>query len=185
MKYKQPPEETKTKIHQQYFEIWKEWATGLFLFSWANACSTLSIIKIQTCYIFPTIEPSLCLIQFFHKSLLSFDPCSKFFIINMFEAAKRVTAHKIKKKKALYLHNLNKISVKLNQNKTNLAYQGLITIILIAFCGFMKFRLSRSNFIFSSTCVKVFIEKSKKDIYWEGMWVYISDSSKNFSIKTT
>ena len=98
----------------------------------------------------------------------------------MFEAAKRVTAHKIKIKKALYLDNLNKISVKLNQNKTNLGYQGLITIILIEFCGFMKFRLSRSNFIFSSRCVKVFIEKNEKDIYWEGIWVYISDSSKIF-----
>ena len=141
--------------------------------------------KVQTCYILPTIDPSLCLIKFFHKSLLNFDPCSKPFIINMFEAAKRVTARKIKKKKALYLDNLNKISVKLNQNKTNLAYQGIITIILITFCGFMKFRLNRSNFVISSTHVKVFIEKSKTDIYWEGMWVYISDSSKWFSIKTT
>ena len=52
----------------------------------------------------------------------------------------------------------------LNQNKTNLADLGLLTIILIAFCGFfMRFsevsRLHRSDLIFSSTYVKVFIEK--------------------------
>ena len=43
---------------------------------------------------------------------------------------------------------------KLNQNKTNLVDQRLLTITLIAFCGFMRFsevsRLRRSDFIFSS-----------------------------------
>ena len=43
----------------------------------------------------------------------------------MFEAAKRVIAHKIKMKKVLSLSNLNKTFDKLNQNKTNLADQCL------------------------------------------------------------
>ena len=94
-------------------------------------------------------------------------------VTNIFEAAKRVTADKIKNKKALSLHDSNKIFVKLNQNKTNLADQRLLTIILTAFCGFMRFtevsRLRRLDFIFSSTYVKVFIDKSKTDIYTEGM----------------
>ena len=75
----------------------------------------------------------------------------------------------------------------MNQNKTNLANQRLFTIILIAFCGFMRFSevptLRRSDFIFSSTYVKVFIKKSKIDIYREGMWVYISASSKICPLK--
>ena len=57
---------------------------------------------------------------------------------------------------------------KLNQNKTNLADQRLLTITLIAFFGFMKFsevsRLRRSDLIFSSTYVKAFIEKIKTNI---------------------
>ena len=60
-------------------------------------------------------------------------------------------------------------------------------MILIAFCGFMRFsevsRLRCSDFVFSSTYVKVFIEKSKTDIYREGMWVYISASSKICPLK--
>ena len=72
-----------------------------------------------------------------------------FFVTNMFKAAKRVTA--FKKKKTFSLDDLNKVFVKLNQNKTNLAYQRLLTIILIALCGFMKFsevsRLRRSDFV--------------------------------------
>ena len=75
----------------------------------------------------------------------------------------------------------------LNQNKTSLAYQGLLTITLIAFFGFMKFRevsrLHRSDLVFSSTYVKAFIEKIKTDIYREGNWVYISASSKICPLK--
>ena len=36
---------------------------------------------------------------------------------------------------------------------------------------------------FSSTYVKVFIEKSKTDIYREGVWAYISSSSKICPLK--
>ena len=54
---------------------------------------------------------------------------------------------------------------KLNQNKTNLADQCLLTI---TFCGFMRFsevsRLRRSDLVFSSTYVKAFIEKIKTKI---------------------
>ena len=57
---------------------------------------------------------------------------------------------------------------KLNQSKTNLADQRLLTITLIAFFGFMKFsevsRLRRSDLVFSSTYVKAFIEKIKTNI---------------------
>ena len=57
---------------------------------------------------------------------------------------------------------------KRNQNKTNLADQRLLTITFTAFFGFMKFnevsRLRRSDLVFSSTYVKAFIEKIKKNI---------------------
>ena len=57
---------------------------------------------------------------------------------------------------------------KLNQNKTNLADQRLLTITLIAFFGFIKFsevsRLHRSDLVFSGTYVKAFIEQIKKNI---------------------
>ena len=57
---------------------------------------------------------------------------------------------------------------KLNQKKTNLADQHLLTIALIAFFGFMRFsevsRLRRSDLFFSSTYVKAFIRKIKADI---------------------
>ena len=85
----------------------------------------------------------------------------------MFEAVKRVTAGKIKKKGVMFGQS-EQMFDKLNQNKTNLADQRLLTITLIAFFGFMKFsevsRLRRSDLVFSSTYVKAFIEKIKTNI---------------------
>ena len=188
--YKQCREENTIKKYKQYFKIWKEWATThqvCFLPAEPIHVALYPLSKIQAGHTFPTLDASFYAIKFFHKSLFNVDPCSHFFVTNTFEAVKRVTTHKIKKKNALTLHYLNKIFVKMNQNKTNLANQRLLTIILIAFCGFMRFselpRLRRSDFIFSSTYVKVFIEKSKTDIYREGMWVYISASSKICPLK--
>ena len=57
---------------------------------------------------------------------------------------------------------------KLNQNKTNLADQRLLTITLKAFYGFMKFSevsiLCRSDLVFSSTYAKAFIKQIKANI---------------------
>ena len=176
MIYKQCQEENTIKNYQQYFKISKEWATThqvCFLPAEPIHVALYLLSKIQAGYTFPTRNLSFYVIQLFHKSLFNVGPCSHFFVTNIFEAAKRVTAQKIKNKKALSLHDLNKIFLKLTQNKTNLADQRLLTIILIAFFGFMRFskvsRLRRSDFIFSSTYVKGFIDKSKTDIYSEGM----------------
>ena len=84
----------------------------------------------------------------------------------MFRAAKRLTTCKIKKKMSSGLSE--QMFDKLNQNKTNLVDQRLLTITLIAFFGFTKFseasRLRRSDLVFSSTYVKTFIEKIKINI---------------------
>ena len=72
--------------------------------------------KIKAGHTFPAIGASFYATKSFHKSLFNVDPCSHFFVTNIFEAAKRVIAHKIKKKKALSVDDLNKIFVQLNQN---------------------------------------------------------------------
>ena len=60
---------------------------------------------------------------------------------------------------------------KLNQSKTNLADQHLLTITLISFFGLMEFsevsRLRSSDLVFSGTYVKAFIEKINTNIIGE------------------
>ena len=78
--------------------------------------------KVHAGHNFPTKGTSIYATKSF---IVKFRPFSYFFVINMFKAAKRVIAHKIKMKKVLSLSNLNKTFDKLNQNKTNLADQCL------------------------------------------------------------
>ena len=119
--YEQCREENTIKKYQQYFKNWKEWATTnqvCFLPAEPIHVALYLLSNIQAGYTFPTIDASCYAITFFRKSLFNVDPCSHFFVTDIFEAAKWVTAHKIKKKKALSLHDLNKIFV--NWIKTNL-----------------------------------------------------------------
>ena len=140
--YRQRREEITIKKYQQYFKTWKEWVC--FLPAEPMYVVLYLLSKMQASHTYPTMDALFYVIKFFHKSLLNVDPCSHFFVTNMFEAVLRC-------------------------------------------CGFMRFskvsRLSRSDYIFSSTYVKVFIEKSKADIYREGMWLYITASSKICRLK--
>ena len=114
---KQCREEDTVKKYHQYFKIWKVWTTThqvCFLPAEPMHVTLYLLSKIQAGHTFPTIDASFYAIKFFHKALFIVEPCSHFFVTNIFEAAKRVTAHKIKKKKALSLHYLNKTFVKLN-----------------------------------------------------------------------
>ena len=73
--------------------------------------------KLQAGHTVPTVDASFYAIKFFYMSLLNLDSFRHFFFINVFEGAKRATAHKIKKKKTVSLDNLNKNFFKLNQNR--------------------------------------------------------------------
>ena len=116
--------------------------------------------------------------------MLFVDSCSHFFCYYHVRSCKlqnELQPVKLKKKKALCLDNLNKFLISWSKT-SNLAHQGLLTITLTEFCGFMTFsevsRLRHSDFVFSSTYVKVFIKKIITGIYREEMWVYIPATSK-------
>ena len=149
---------------------------GLFPSRWANACVILSIVRNAG-------RSHISIKLFFHKSLLNVDPCSHFLLLTCSKLQNELQLIKLKRKR----HYLWTIWKNFLRSWTNLADQRLLTIILFAFCSFMRFsegsRLRRSDFIFSSTYVKVFIEKNKTDIYREGMWFSISASRKNCPIK--
>ena len=55
-----------------------------------------------------------------------------------------------------------------------------MTICILGFSGFMRYseisNLKLSDIVFCDTPLKLFIEKSKTDIYRDGSWVFISKS---------
>ena len=106
--------------------------------------------------------------SFSHKSLLIVGPCSHFFLLlPCLKLQNESQPVKLKRKK-YYVGQSEQMFDKLNQNKTNLADQRLLTVTLIAFFGFMKLsevsRFCRSDLVSSSTYVKAFIKKIKTNI---------------------
>ena len=86
----------------------------------------------------------------------------------MFEAAKRLSNHKTKKKQALRPNELKQIYDHLSPNQSSLENLELLNICIIAFTGFMRFSEVKSikgyDIIFTETYMKIFIEKSKTDM---------------------
>ena len=105
----------------------------------------------------------------------------------MFEAPKRLSNHKTKKKQALRPNELKQIDDHLSVNQSSLENLRFLNICLIAFTGFMRFSKVTSikgyDITFTETYMKIFIEKSKTDIYREGAWVYISRSHNMCPVK--
>ena len=143
--------------------------------------------KMQDGHSLPTTDATFFPIKFYHTSLLDTDPCQHSLVKNMFEAAKRLSNHKTKKKQALRPNELKQIYGHLSANQSSLENLRLLNICVIAFTGFMRFSEVTSikdyDIIFTETYMKIFIEKSKTDICRERAWVYISRSHKMCRMK--
>ena len=125
--------------------------------------------------------------KFYHTSLLNTEPCQHSLVKLMFEAAKRLSNHKTKKKQALRPNKLKQIYDHLSANQSSFENLRLLNICLIAFTDFMRFSEVASikgyDIIFTETYIKIFIEKSKTDKCREGAWVYISRSYNMCPVK--
>ena len=100
------------KKYQQYFNAWRKWATDLnvsFLRGNPLHIGLYILHKIQAGHPLPTIDVTFFAIKFYHTSLLNTDPCQDSLVKNMFEAAKRLSNHKTKKKQALQPNKLKHI----------------------------------------------------------------------------
>ena len=137
----------------------------------------------QKDYSFPKIECICFAIKFYHKLLDYTDPCSPFVASSSLEAAKRLSVHKTRKKKAITIEHLELLYQKLAVKSKNLSSFRLLTMCTFGFCGFMRYsevcNLRRSDVTFHDRFIKVFIEKCKTDVYREGNWTYMIISTGN------
>ena len=167
--------------YQNSVKIWQSWCKIHSTKDFPAKPLTVALYLlylIQSDSSFPTIEGAFYAIKFYHK-FLGFEDVSEILIVrNMLEAAKRICNHKVKKKKPLKVEHLRKLYEKVVKNETNLTKLRTFNLCLLGFCGFLRYdelsNIRRYDIVFSDTFMKIFIEKSKTDIYREGAWVYIS-----------
>jgi len=167
------------KRYEQYFKLWENWSrnrklttlpanpvhVSLFMQTLLNEKRTL-----------PVIESTFYAIKFFHKNLRYKDPCKDPIVLNMFEVAKRTIDHKVTKKLPITKEHLSSIFDLTNKDK--LCELRLLSMSLLAFAGFLRFDevadIRFSDLTFFDSYLKVFISKSKTDVYRKGASVLIT-----------
>ena len=127
---------------------------------------------IQSGTLFPTIKSAFYAIKHFHKLAGENDPCTSELCINILEAAKRICNRPKVRKEPLTSRQLKLIFVTIDGKNPPLPKLRDFTIMLIAFAGFLRFNETSSlrtrDIEFKPTYLRLFISKSKTDVYREG-----------------
>lgn len=124
------------------------------------------------------VESIFYAIKHFHKINLVNDPFETSLGECIVDAAKRTCTKRIQKKEPISVKHLKQVYERVGKEACSLLDLRTFTMMVLSFVGFLRYSeaafLRRSDFVFKETYVKVFIEKSKTDIYREGNWLFIS-----------
>ena len=98
------------------------------------------------------------------------------------EAAKRVLSKPLTKKEPIKPRHLKLLAKKFGGRDANLMNLRLLALCTVGFAGFLRFdelnSIKRRDIIFHNTYMKIFIEKSKTDVYRDGAWVVIAKTKR-------
>jgi len=177
--YSQCREPNTIKKYETHFKVWKNWAEKFNICvvpADPNKVALFMLHLIQSEAKMPKIEACYYAIKFFHNSANLSDPCEHTLVKNMYEAAKRIKKHKVTKKKAFKLNHIQDL-FKIT-NEEDLSEMRTFVVLLLSFCGFLRFdeasNIRRSDIHIFDSYMKIYIEKSKTDIYREGHWSFIA-----------
>jgi hypothetical protein len=117
-------------------------------------------------------------IKWFHDVSGFGDPCKDSMVTSLLEAAKRILSQPVRKKEPFTPDMIHTLFTKFGHPLATLADLRVLVISVLSYVGFLRssevLNLRRCDFQFEPTFVRVFIEKSKTDIYRDGAWVVIA-----------
>ena len=103
---------------------------------------------------------------------------------NFVESAKRTRGQPISKKRPVDANMLKKIIDKYVQDGASRKDLRLAALCCLGFAGFFRFselsNIQPDHLTFNEEFVKVFVPKSKTDVYREGNYVYVSRTQSNY-----
>lgn len=173
-------EENTLKKYQSSYKYWVSWSKSFNVSTLPAKPTTIALFilnAIQSDWQLCKIEGVYYAIRFFHLLAGHENPCNHSVVTNMLEASKRMIRHKKNRKQPITLEHLQLLFTKLSKVK-NMYSMRTMTICLLGYAGFMRYSeiagLRRCDVHFYDTYMKLFIEKSKTDVYREGSWIYIS-----------
>ena len=176
--------ENTNKKYNCYFNKWKRWCEqfdevkllpadechiALFLASLYQQEESADVIEL--CYY---------AIQFHHKLYLADDIFPSVLCQNIVKAAKR-NRKKKKKKEPITVNDLHKVFKLTGEKDCSLLDLRTSTMMVLSFVGFLRYSevSELCDFEFHETYLRIFIEKSKTDIYRDGHWLFIAKLDSN------
>ena len=100
------------------------------------------------------------------------------------EAANRILGHGDNKKSPISVDIIKKVIDKFTCINASLQDLRVALMCILAFMGFLRFdelsRIRFSDIVIQQEFVKIFIERSKTDVYRDGHWLYISSLNSNY-----
>jgi hypothetical protein len=175
------------KKYNRGFERWQSWsskfkevtvlpASGIYL-------SLFFIQLIQTCVSVSIIDECHYGITWVHKLTGFDDPCKFPIVSEILEAAKRILSEPVRKKEPINPENMLMLFNRFGGEHANLSDLRTLTLCSLGYAGFLRFSelisLKVCDFEFQPSLMRVFIEKSKTDIYRDGAHVVIAASGKS------
>ena len=109
------------------------------------------------------------------------NPCNSPIVINILEAAKRLLSVPVKKKEPVIPEIMLSLFQRFGGSDVTLSDLRLLTLCALGYAGFLRFSelatLRRCDFVFDSSYMHVFIERSKTDIYRDVAWVLVAETA--------
>ena len=108
--------------------------------------------------------------------------CQSPLIILLLESAKRLLSVPVKKKEPVTPEVIQRLVAHYGSVSASLADLRLLILCVLGYAGFFSFnelvQWRRCDFQFEDSFMRIFVQRSKTDIYRDGSWVFIAKTFK-------
>ena len=175
-----------TKAYLRVIKKFLEWCKSKNLsVQLPFSVSTVSLYlfeSLQSCASSASLIQAHAALKWFHSFVPSLDrnPLDSEFCRNIIESAKRIKSKPVAKKKTFSSQIIKDILDAYNKENANLKDVRIAALCSLAFAGFFRYNelcnIAPNHIEFHSQYIKIFVPRSKTDVYREGNYVFISAS---------
>ena len=173
------------KKYECYFKKFQQWCTSHSLQFLPASPTTVSLYIggfIQQGTSVSILESSFYAIKWYHDFNFERNPCSNKVVCLILEGGKRLLSKPISKKDPITPDILHLIVQRFGDKK-DLSKLRICCLFLLGFSGFLRYSelsyIKMNNIEFHDTYIKLFISKSKTDIYRRGSSIIIAKTSND------
>ena len=183
---KQSKAENTQKKYNRGFDRWQKWACNFREVSVLPACSVYVALfflnLIQNCVSCSSVDEVHFGIRWVHETSGYKDPCRSSIVRAVLEAARRLLSVPVKKKEPVTPEVMLSLFKRFGGALAKLSDLRLLTLCALGYAGFLRFSelvgLRRCDFQFENSFMRIFIQRSKTDVYRDGAWVVTPETHK-------